>query len=189
MEALLFILFIVLAIAGNKGKADARKRRQEARRAQQPAYVPPPTATDTLPGAAFDWPVEGAAYEAAPASGSLAYDSPEGLDPDSSAGGASLEGLRASQEGEGPMPSEARLTAITHVVHPFTEGDHSHMESSLTGDMPCPPVSGFPGGPTPRAAHQTAASGLRLDLAGVRQGIIYAEILGKPRALQGRARR
>ncbi len=27
MEALLFILFIVLAIAGNKGKAEAKKRR------------------------------------------------------------------------------------------------------------------------------------------------------------------
>ena len=30
MEALLFILFIVLAIAGNKGKAQAEKRRQRA---------------------------------------------------------------------------------------------------------------------------------------------------------------
>ncbi|MEA4970280.1 MAG: hypothetical protein VB051_07075 [Candidatus Pelethousia sp.] len=189
MEALLFILFIVLAIAGNKGRADAKKRRQQARRAQPPAYAPPPTATDALPGAAFDWPVEGAAYEAAPVSGSLAYDSSEGRGSNSSAGGVSLEGLRASQEGEGSLPSETRFTAITHVVRPFTEGDHRHVESSLTGDMPCPRVSGFPGGAPPHAAHQTAASGLRLDLAGVRQGLIYAEILGKPRALQGRARR
>lgn len=173
MEALIFILFIVFAIAGNKGKAEAKKRREQARRVQPPAYTPPPTAADALPGAAFDWPAEGAASEnPVPASGSLAYDSSEGLNPVGDAEGVSLEGMRGS-----------------HVVRPFTEGTHSHIESSLTGDIPCPPVSAFQGGLPPRAAHRQADTGLRLDLAGVRQGLIYAEILGKPRALRGRAHR
>ena len=179
MEALLFILFVVLAIAGNKGAREAKQRRREARRATPPAYARPPTAMDALPGAAFDWPAPGAAYEAAPTSGSLAYDSPEGSEAGRGVDGVSLEGIPASQEGEGPLPPETRLTSTTHVVRPFTEGNHSHMESSLIGDIPCPPVSGFQGGLPPRVAHRPAAAGLRLDLAGVRQGLIYAEILNK----------
>lgn len=188
MEALLFILFIVLAIAGNKGKAEAKKRRQQARR-EPPAYTPPPTVGDALPGAAFDWQAEGTAYEAVPVSGSLTYDSPEGPGARGGIDSVFREGMPDSQEGQDPLSPSTHLTSITHIVRPFTEGDHSHTESSLTGGFSCPPVSGFPSGSPPRAAHRQAAAGLHLDLAGVRQGIIYAEILGKPRALQGRARR
>lgn len=193
MEVLIFILFVVVAIVGNKGKRDAKKRQAEARRNQPPAYTPPPTA-NSLPGGAFEWlediftpqPQPGAQPYAPPyaqpASGSLSYDSSEGLGADG--GGSSLEGMASLDSREGLSLRGSSLSTLTHVVRPFTEGDHSHTESSITGDIPCPPAreSALQAG-----AQALPSLGLRLDAAGVRQGILYAEILGKPRALQGRA--
>lgn len=187
MEILLFILFIVLAIAGNKNKAEQKKRQAQTRRRQPPAYTPPPTATDSLPGAAFDWqeaPSYPAYDDSLPASGSMAYDSSEGLGMD--AGGAFYEGQEVGSP-EGKPGPESSLSSVIHVVRPFTESGHSHTESSLTGNLPCPqPPPAPPAAPyaLPGAAHATARLGLRLDRAGARQGILYAEILGKPKALR-----
>lgn len=189
MEVLLFILFIVFAIAGNRGKAEAKKRRQQqTRQGQPPAYTPPPTAAESLPGAAFDWaePQGAMPYGDPSAWGSMAYDSPEGAGSGGSPTGPSFEGMGGSREGE-DLPEQvaaAGLSTITHVVRPFTESEHSHTESSITGDIPCPPARA--GQPAAPALAHPAHAGLRLDHSGVRQGILYAEILGKPRALQRR---
>lgn len=187
MEILVFILFLVVAIASNKGKREAKQARKEARGTVPPAYAPPPTAMDTLPDAAFDWPKQRPTFEGrAPAGGSLGYDSPEGLGSLDSTNSASLEGMHGSLEGDSILGEPSR-SSFTHVVRASSEGNHSHVESSLTGNIPCPPVS--KSSTSARAVHQPDARGLALDLAGVRQGIIYAEILGKPRALQAHGRR
>ena len=74
----------------------------------------------------------------------------------------------------------------THVVTSTLEGGHTHTESSMTGEESCPP---------PKAAAQNMAaavqtpqadSGALLSFAAndVLRGVLYAEILGKPKALQ-----
>lgn len=196
MEVLIFIVFIVAAIANSKGKKDAQKRREEARRHQPPAYTPPPTAK-SMPNGAFEWlediftppaapaPLERpyAPAEPQPYTGSMAYDSSEGTGFESA---PAMEGMPSMDSREGVSlqdPSRsARLSHTVHTVRPFTEGDHSHTESSMTGDVPCPPAAAGAASRVNASAHP--ALGLRFDPAGVRQGIIYAEILGKPRAMR-----
>lgn len=75
----------------------------------------------------------------------------------------------------------------THVVTSTLEGGHTHTESSMTGEEDCPP---------PKAAHRNPAeekmpaaqknTGALVDFQpnSVLQGVLYAEILGKPKALQ-----
>ncbi|MEA5058536.1 MAG: hypothetical protein VB049_00635 [Candidatus Pelethousia sp.] len=201
MPFLIIILFIVISVISSAGKAKEKARREQAKRQQQgQPYAPPPRAGTVLPNSAFDWAEEPAASPyAAPASGSLAYDSSEG---DASSEGAKVSGAFAEGSGTGgslpsgpSIPHDRPRASITHTVRPFTESDHSHVESSMTGNIPCPPTRPVAGrkAPMPSPSHAaplaTAPYGLSLDRSGVRQGILYAEILGKPRALQARGRR
>ena len=74
----------------------------------------------------------------------------------------------------------------THVVTSTLEGGHTHTESSLTGEESCPPPK--PAAQKPAAAAQTPDANpsplLNLQSNAVLQGVLYAEILGKPKALQ-----
>ena len=74
----------------------------------------------------------------------------------------------------------------THVVTSTLEGGHTHTESSMTGEEACPP-------PKPVAQKQATAAQTPAPNAGallnfqtnsVLQGVLYAQILGKPKALQ-----
>jgi len=74
----------------------------------------------------------------------------------------------------------------THVVTSTLEGGHTHTESSMTGEESCPP-------PKPVAQKRPEAEPIPASNAGallsfqtnsVLQGVLYAEILGKPKALQ-----
>lgn len=97
-----------------------------------------------------------------------------------------------------------------HVVMPSNLGGHAHVESSMTGIQDCPPEFGKPSAGritafnsaskkrTTLASSAGAESGVitiddkadakpfRFDPAEARNGLIYAEILGKPKALRGR---
>lgn len=74
----------------------------------------------------------------------------------------------------------------THVVTSTLEGGHTHTESSLTGEESCPPPK--PAAQKSAAAAQTPDANpsplLNLQSNAVLQGVLYAEILGKPKALQ-----
>ena len=74
----------------------------------------------------------------------------------------------------------------SHVVTSTLEGGHTHTESSMTGEEACPPPK--PIAQKPAAAAQTPAANdgalLSFKTNSVLQGILYAEILGKPKALQ-----
>ena len=73
----------------------------------------------------------------------------------------------------------------THVVQSTLEGGHTHTESSMTGEEVCPPPQAAAKkpetGPIPAA---DAGTLLNFQTNSVLQGILYAEILGKPKALQ-----
>ncbi len=95
-----------------------------------------------------------------------------------------------------------------HVVRPSLDGGHAHSESSMTGFETCPPnaekplaerLAGFkaakravartiPAAPASDAPtvqqFDEPAYPFSWDPAAVRNGLIYAEILGKPKALR-----
>ena len=75
----------------------------------------------------------------------------------------------------------------THAVTSTLEGGHTHTESSMTGEEECPPPKAAANKHVSEEAPtaNSAAGGLLSFTAnGVLQGVLYAEILGKPKALQ-----
>lgn len=74
----------------------------------------------------------------------------------------------------------------THVVTSTLEGGHTHTESSMTGEESCPPPKPVPQKPAAVTTTPEANSGALLNLQtnSILQGVLYAEILGKPKALQ-----
>ena len=118
--------------------------------------------------------------------GSMNYASSEGT-------GASTEGRAAPGSLGVPGPGMGRVhaahvSAARHVVKPLTESTHRHVESSITGIEECrePQV------PEPHERDAYADSmeetrlpyGLTFGKNAVAQGVLYAEILGKPKALR-----
>ena len=74
----------------------------------------------------------------------------------------------------------------THVVQSTLEGGHTHTESSMSGEEACPPPKPVPAkqpAPGKAPAGNTGAL-LNFQTNSVLQGVLYAEILGKPKALQ-----
>ncbi len=76
----------------------------------------------------------------------------------------------------------------THVVTSTLEGGHTHTESSMTGEESCPPPKPVPQKqPEAGKAHpDNTGALLNFQPNSVLQGVLYAEILGKPKALQGK---
>lgn len=96
------------------------------------------------------------------------------------------QGKNKPAAGNKSVGSYGGTPRYTHVVTSTLEGGHTHTESSMTGEESCPP---------PKAAAQNMAaavqtpqvdSGALLSFAAndVLRGVLYAEILGKPKALQ-----
>ncbi len=190
MPGLIFILvivYIIFSVLGNKKAAanKAKQRRQNTNtvQPQQANRRPGVKAASSATGKKFDNPsVCSCGYENAPGSkfchkcgqkliqatsGSMNYASSEGL----------------STEGE----SAARGTTLRHVVKPMTESHHFHTESSMTGrDVPC--EDSYAEAEVADAysnAEQDAAYSLDItDREKIIQGVLYSEILGKPKALR-----
>ena len=75
----------------------------------------------------------------------------------------------------------------THVVTSTLEGGHTHTESSMTGEEACPPPK--PVKQPPKTEKTPAPAGDKVPLLNfqpdsVLRGVLYAEILGRPKALQ-----
>lgn len=120
--------------------------------------------------------------------GSMNYASTEGS-------GVSAEGSAAPGSLGGTKPLQARPHPVTasvtqHVVKPLTESTHRHVESSMTGIEECHE----PAVPQPHERDAYARGTERAELPyglvfnrdAVTQGVLYAEILGKPKALRKR---
>ena len=82
-------------------------------------------------------------------------------------------------------PAYGGTPRYTHVVTSTLEGGHTHTESSMTGEEACPPPQA---GKEQHEVERTsvAAAGGLLDFQAnsVLQGVLFSEILGKPKALQ-----
>ncbi len=73
----------------------------------------------------------------------------------------------------------------SHVVQPFTESAHAHTESSMTGVTECEEQNRTAYVINSEAKPELVlARSLPLDERSVVRGILYAEILGKPKALR-----
>ena len=95
----------------------------------------------------------------------------------------------AAQKAQGktkPAPSGnyGGTPRYTHVVTSTLEGGHTHTESSMTGEESCPP-------PKESVAKEPQAEQVAAPAAGgllsfqpnsVLQGVLFAEILGKPKS-------
>lgn len=77
-------------------------------------------------------------------------------------------------------PLKPRVTQ--HVVAPSFESGHAHQETSLTGNIPCQ-VRTLSANPDETTCLR---SGALLSCDDALRGVVYAEILGKPKALRKR---
>ena len=74
----------------------------------------------------------------------------------------------------------------THVVTSTLEGGHTHTESSMTGEEACPPPKAAEAKrPEAEPVAEASAGGLlSFEPNSVLQGVLFSEILGKPKSLQ-----
>jgi len=90
-----------------------------------------------------------------------------------------------------PGEIASRLTELAHTqrhtLAPSHETGHAHQETSMTGFEPdCPPlVSAFDTATEAPMASAPGMSAFTWRPDAVRDGLIYAEILSKPKALRG----
>lgn len=118
--------------------------------------------------------------------GSMAASSTEGLG--TAEGTASGEGVGMGGSLGVPRPKPQANRRSRHVVQPFTEGNHQHTESSLTGAVACPPSAGKGLDVKDIPAFSTSSKpvgqyNLSFDRNSLIAGFLYGEILGKPRSL------
>lgn len=107
--------------------------------------------------------------------GSMNYASSEGM---SVEGGGGLKRQPLARENM-PKPS------LKHVVKPMTESSHSHTESSIFGDkVKCDELYTEIEDAYSGTEQHTAYAVDMADREGIIQGILYSEILSKPKALR-----
>ncbi|MDO5112558.1 MAG: hypothetical protein Q4E65_09645 [Clostridia bacterium] len=127
----------------------------------------------------------------APKRGSLQGRSSEGFGTGRSMPNSAAEGKHTTYT---PTISQSVQTDAVHTVQAMTESDHYHIESSMTGIAPpcapeiAPPTQAQQAQTSADAAYNLpVAAGLRhfaFDRTSVVQGLLYGEILGKPKALR-----
>lgn len=84
----------------------------------------------------------------------------------------------SSAEGKHDVLREITAHSDDHVVRPFTESSHVHMESTAMDGMECHPDK-LP------AQVQEAANPVSVpEMPDIRQAIIWGEIIGRPKALR-----
>ena len=166
---LIALIGISLSIANKKNKAKAQQQRQAI---QGKDAAGPKTAAS-----------QSAANRTSPAKPSAA---PSKFPPVS----PSQRPAKAPQKPQtkSTAPSYGGTPRYSHVVQSTLEGGHTHTESSLTGEEPCPPPKAVAQkqpetGKSP-AVNTGESPLLTFQTNSVLQGVLYSEILGKPKALQ-----
>ncbi len=194
-----FILFLILMVGVNLLSQSQKKKQKEAQRrqaAQQAAAsmdaapaAPKPRKMPALPK--DDRFPELSPRESRPSPGKPADAGAQGRGRSGSMRAASLEGI-----GSGGSLKGAPETKLHHTVKPFTESAHAHVESSITGiSADCPPdalqgaeVSAAAAGANEaysiRTADNADARRFAFDQGSIRQGFLYGELLGRPKALR-----
>lgn len=187
----LIILIVIISVVSSKNK---KKKAEEARRAaRRQAFEPPSVREERSVRNAG-----GAGNAKYPASSR--HVTMEELSQRNASAQAEAEMRRRAAQAHAqqaaaqrkPLQQQVRPadTTLTHVVKPMTESSHAHTESSMGGGQECPaPVSPVP--TVKKAAPVCAESEPRIALPKLGftrdelvKGMLYAEILGKPKALR-----
>lgn len=82
-------------------------------------------------------------------------------------------------------PAYGGTPKYTHIVTSTLEGGHSHTESSMTGEEVCPPTNADKAADAilkPQTSNPVFP--LLLSSDNVVQGLLFAEIMGKPKAMR-----
>ena len=175
-------VFILIVMIGILSSIASKKRKEEMKRkANQAPPYPPPHSPYGQPGgqakAAQAKPAASAAQPAKP--------STRGVDSKWPWPTADERAKGQTAPKQKPAPAYAGTPRYTHVVTSTLEGGHTHTESSLTGEEDCPPTQ--PAKPelgAEQSAPAARGSLLGFDGNSVLQGVLYAQILGKPKAIQ-----
>lgn len=143
-----------------------------------PAYAPMQPRTVPAPAADPRFPHE---FEGTASRGSMEDTRTEGRALRGRAEGPQSESRYKGQTVLGTTLSSAYKGGL-RVVKATSEGGHSHQETSMTGDRKCPP----PEADQTKLPIAVNVGGFHLEFesTSVKQGILYSEILGKPKALR-----
>ena len=173
---LIVMIWIVSAISSKKKKEEARKKAEH-----NPLPVSPQKTSGPPKPAAASRQIKPASSAAAQKSSS------NGRGVDSKWPWPTATEKAQNKAKPTQSASYAGTPRYTHVVMSTLEGGHTHTESSMTGEETCPsPVM------TASKQHQEIeprpAVNTKIPLSfqpnGVLQGVLYAEILGKPKSLR-----
>ena len=172
---LIAIIGIAVSLANKKKGADAQKQRQAAQQRE---------AAGTASAAS-----KSAQNRTSPAKSPATPSKFPPAGPSKFPSAASSKRQTAAVPTQQPRPASASYGGTpryTHVVTSTLEGGHTHTESSMTGEESCPPpkAAAFKQPETVNASAANTGALLDFHPDSVLKGILYAEILGKPKALQ-----
>lgn len=192
---LVAIVWVVIGAAGNKKKQQARAEaeKQAAAQRQQPASAAPPQPRPAAPFSPYfpdaqrpaPQPARPASQPQRPAP-TQAMSQPRMQQVPASRMQQGMQEGPASRMQTGPASTLTELKQTQrHTLVPSDRSGHAHQETSMTGFEPdCPPET--------RAAAVSAASRAYAGMPAfswnpnaVLNGMVYAEILSKPKALRG----
>lgn len=167
--------------------AAPRRMKAEDIRFPEPAAAPPPPPLPRQEGRGYGPSMGARPPEGSAPSGSMQTRPTEGKGLGRSMQVAPTEGR--SFGGSMPVPgAKTEPSAPRHTVKPLTESAHSHRESSIGGIEDCA------GDAAAIAAAEAAAAGqaqptadaprFPFDRTSLRQGFLYGELLGPPKALR-----
>lgn len=197
MESLFFILAIGWVIFTSVAKKKQKEAQEAARRRNQSA--PGPAAPPVVPQRPFNPFFDTPAAPYASAEKATAPKAP--AQPQAQAPRQAPPPRAAMQpapqyrgntdiKGQTAMTQMRETVDITkrHTLSPGGAGSHAHQETSLTGiEADCPPETIDVHAVQQAASYlpaSAAATAFHWNANGVRQGLVMAEILGKPKALR-----
>ena len=187
------ILWAVIGAAGNKKKQQARKEAEQRayRQAQESSTPQSPSAGMPVPPQMRpSVPVPPQMRSVPPAA------QPRTAIPQTPGAAASRQTVPTAQVQQRMSTTHtqaapaSRLTQLEqtkqHTLRPSNETGHAHEETSMTGFEPeCPPELLRRGDPDAAAHPGKGLPAFTWNANAVLNGIVYAEILGKPKALRG----
>ena len=176
-------VLILIVVVGILSSIANKKRKEEAKRkADQP---PASVSTQKKPGSPKSATTSREVRPSPSAASQRSSASGRGVD--SKWPWPTAEEKAKSKAKPAQSPNYGGTPRFTHVVTSTLEGGHTHTESSMTGEEPCPPPKPNDLRQHPEAEKSPAANAntlLNFQPNSVLQGVLYAEILGKPKSLQ-----
>ena len=190
METVLIILaivWVVIPILAKSKQKQAKEQAERERLARQRAAQAAPQQAERARSVAQPARTAPLTPNVRPAQASVVSSS-EGMGSQEGMPGAVLQGELTHSVSTNLTEVQSTLTQLNvssdHEVKPSSESGHAHEETSMSGlDASCPPEKRSPAQVT-AAAPDAAPSAFVWNPAGVRNGLVMAEILGPCVALR-----